>query len=75
MKGRDAEDTGLVGNPVGTDEVGYILSGEVESTINGETRILKAGDGYTARGGQKQRFRNLSQAPCEYVFVTAAVGS
>jgi transcriptional regulator with XRE-family HTH domain len=67
-------DTGNVGNPVGTDEVGYILSGTVQATINGETRLLSAGDGYLARGGQKQRFRNTSQEVCEYVFVTAAIG-
>lgn len=67
-------DTGNVGNPVGTDEVGYIVSGTVEATIGGETRRLKAGDGYLARGGQKQRFRNVSKDTCEYVFVTAAIG-
>jgi HTH-type transcriptional regulator, repressor for puuD len=67
-------DTGNVGNPVGTDEVGYILLGEVEATINGETRILRAGSGYMAKGGQKQRFRNVSKSRCEYVFVTAAIG-
>jgi transcriptional regulator with XRE-family HTH domain len=68
-------DTGFVGNPAGTSEVGYILSGEVESSINGETRILKAGDGYVARGGQKQRFRNVSEDPCEYIYVSASIGS
>jgi transcriptional regulator with XRE-family HTH domain len=67
-------DTGNVGNPLGTDEIGYILAGSVEATINGETRLLSAGDGYMARGGQKQRFRNVSRSPCEYVFVTAAIG-
>lgn len=67
-------DTGNVGNPVGTDEVGYIISGSVEATINGETRLLAAGDGYLARGGQKQRFRNVSRQVCEYVFVAAAIG-
>lgn len=67
-------DTGNVGNPVGTDEVGYIISGSVEATINGETRVLSTGDGYLARGGQKQRFRNVSTSQCEYVFVTAAIG-
>jgi quercetin dioxygenase-like cupin family protein len=28
-------------------QVGYIVSGEVEMTIGGEVRLLKAGDGYT----------------------------
>lgn len=33
------------------DQVGYIVSGEIEITIGDETRNLKAGDSYAIPGG------------------------
>jgi len=33
------------------DQVGYVISGQVEMTIGNEVRILKAGDTYAIPGG------------------------
>jgi len=46
-------------------EGGMVLKGEVELTVDGNTRILKQGDGYYFDSRLPHRFRNLSKEPCE----------
>lgn len=67
-------DTGRVGNPPDVEEIGFILSGRIEATIGTETRVIGAGDGYMAKGGQLQHFRNIFDEKCEYIFVCSPPG-
>ncbi len=67
-------DTGMTQNRAEVEEIGFILSGRIEATIGNETRILSTGDGYTAKGGQTQRFRNIFDDKCEYIFVASPPG-
>lgn len=64
-------DTGVVTHQVYDQEIGFVLSGEIEVTINGETRTLPGGEGYVVRGGQTIRIRNVSGAECDYVFFSS----
>lgn len=47
--------------------VGFILNGELEVTIGGETENLVSGDGFYFERRRPYRFRNLSSKPCEVV--------
>jgi len=47
--------------------VGFIVNGELEVTIGGETENLVAGDGFYFERRRPYRFRNLSSKPCEVV--------
>lgn len=67
-------DTGATQNNVKVEEIGFILSGRIEATIGSETRVLSAGEGYTAKGGQLQRFRNIFDDKCEYIFISSPPG-
>lgn len=67
-------DTGLVANRPDTDEIGYVLTGQIDVTIGSENRVLGAGCGYVVKGAQQQRFQNRFNRRCEYVFVTSQPG-
>lgn len=49
---------------------GYIVNGELEVSIGGETENLVAGDGFYFERRRPYRFRNLSSKPCEVVSTT-----
>ncbi len=49
------------------NEGGIVISGEIEVTVGGETRILKAGDAYLFNSRQPHRFRNISDRPAEVI--------
>ncbi|MCM2971569.1 cupin domain-containing protein [Larsenimonas suaedae] len=49
------------------EEGGIIVEGEIELTVDGETRVLKAGDGYYFDSSLPHRFRNVGDAPCVIV--------
>lgn len=48
-------------------EGGIVISGELEVTVGGETRILKAGDAYLFNSRQPHRFRNISDRAAEVI--------
>lgn len=50
------------------DQVGYVISGQIEVTIGGETRICRAGDSYAIPGGVPHRARVLQRAVVIDVF-------
>lgn len=50
-------------------EGGIVISGEIELTVGGEARILKAGDSFLFASNQPHRFRNVSDR--EAVVVSA----
>lgn len=53
-----------------TQEVGYIVSGELEMTIGGETFTLGAGDSFRIRG-EPFSWANRTSKPCVAVWVIA----
>lgn len=55
-------------------EIGYVLSGRIEVSINNETRVLGAGDGYVLRGSKQIRIRNIFERDCHYIFVSTVAG-
>ena len=55
-------------------EIGFVLSGQIEVSIDDETRLLKAGDGYVIQGNRRIRIRNISRTECRYVFVSTTAG-
>lgn len=63
-----AERTDLVIRP--TQEVGYIVSGRLEITIDGETHDLGPGDSFRIRG-EPFRWANRGKTPCIAVWVIA----
>jgi transcriptional regulator with XRE-family HTH domain len=67
-------DTGKVSHQARDGEIGFVLAGRIEVTINGNSRVLAAGLGYVVRGGETIRVRNIFDEPCEYVFVSAPQG-
>ncbi|KQI69433.1 aldehyde dehydrogenase [Loktanella sp. 3ANDIMAR09] len=46
------------------EEAGIVVRGEIEVTVDGETQILRTGDGYLFDSRLPHRFRNLSDADC-----------
>jgi mannose-6-phosphate isomerase-like protein (cupin superfamily) len=67
-------DTGKVSHQARDGEIGFVLKGRIEVTINGSSRVLASGQGYVIRGGETIRVRNVFDEPCEYVFVSAPSG-
>ena len=54
------------------EQVGMVLEGEMEVTIGGETRVVKAGDVYVAPGGVEHSVR-LADGACRVVEMFAPV--
>ena len=48
-------------------ECGVVISGRVELTVDGDTRVLSAGDGYYFDSQLPHRFRNPDSDVCEIV--------
>lgn len=46
------------------EEGGLIISGRLEVTVDGQSRVLKAGDGYLFPSVLPHRFRNVGDVPC-----------
>jgi len=49
------------------EEGGVVVQGEIELTVGGATRVLRAGDAYAFSSRIPHRFRNLGQQACEIV--------
>jgi transcriptional regulator with XRE-family HTH domain len=49
------------------EEGGVVVRGEMELTVGGESRILRAGDAYAFESTVPHRFRNVGREPCELV--------
>ncbi|HEU4600429.1 MAG TPA: cupin domain-containing protein [Steroidobacteraceae bacterium] len=49
------------------EEGGVIVSGEIELTVGGQTRILARGDAYYFASALPHRFRNIGDEPCEII--------
>ena len=49
------------------NEGGIFISGEIEITVGGEVRVLKAGDAYLFNSREPHRFRNISDRPAEVI--------
>ncbi|WP_319823938.1 cupin domain-containing protein [Thalassovita sp.] len=47
-----------------SEEAGIVVSGEVEVTVDGQARVLRAGDGYLFDSRLPHRFRNIGTADC-----------
>jgi transcriptional regulator with XRE-family HTH domain len=50
---------------------GVVVSGQIELTAGGQTRILQAGDAYYLGSGAPHRFRNPSDESCEIISASA----
>ncbi len=48
-------------------EGGVVISGELEVTVGGDVRVLKAGEAYLFDSRVPHRFRNISGRPCVIV--------
>lgn len=46
------------------EEGGLVISGRLEVTVNGQSRVLRAGDGYLFPSTLPHRFRNIGDVPC-----------
>ncbi|MBN9480262.1 MAG: cupin domain-containing protein [Bordetella sp.] len=46
------------------EEGGLIISGRLEVTVDGQSRVLKAGEGYLFPSVLPHRFRNIGDIPC-----------
>jgi transcriptional regulator with XRE-family HTH domain len=49
------------------EEGGIVVSGKIELTVGGQTRILNAGDAYYFQSSVPHRFRNPGSEPCEII--------
>lgn len=49
------------------EEGGIVLSGKVELTVGGQTRVLGPGDAYYFTSAVPHRFHNLGPEPCEII--------
>lgn len=49
------------------EQMGYILSGEVEITIGNAKKVCKAGDAYLIPANLQHGFKVLSKDGCEYL--------
>ena len=49
------------------EEGGIVLSGKVELTVGGQTRLLGPGDAYYFSSAVPHRFRNPGPEPCEII--------
>lgn len=50
-----------------SQEAGYVLSGRIELTVSGRTRVLERGDGYYFDSREPHRFRNVGNTVAEIV--------
>lgn len=50
-----------------SNEGGIVIAGEIEVTVGGETRVLKAGDAYLFNSQEPHRFRNVSDRPATLI--------
>ncbi|WP_102110233.1 cupin domain-containing protein [Oceaniglobus roseus] len=50
-----------------SEEAGIVVRGEVEVTVDGQTRTLGPGDGYLFDSRLPHRFRNTGSEPCEII--------
>lgn len=48
-------------------EAGMIIRGAIELTVDGETQILRKGDGFYFDSRLPHRYRNIGNDPCEIV--------
>lgn len=64
-------DTGLVSHRLEDGEIGLVTLGQIEVTVESETKTLEVGQGYVVRGGQQIQVRNVSNAPAEYAFFSS----
>ncbi len=48
-------------------ESGLVIKGQIELTVDGETRLLNKGDGYYFESSLPHRFRNCGDSECEIV--------
>ena len=49
------------------EEGGIILTGRIELTVGGQSRVLGPGDAYYFTSAVPHRFRNVGEEPCEIV--------
>ena len=49
------------------EEGGIVVSGRIELTVGGETRVLGPGDAYYFSSAIPHRFRNTGSEPCEII--------
>lgn len=57
-------DTGMIMLQHEGEEGGVILSGQMEVTVGGSTRVLKQGDAYYFNSRELHRFRNVGAQVC-----------
>ena len=50
-----------------SNEGGIVISGEIEVTVGGQVRVLRAGDAYLFDSTLPHRFRNVSDRPAEII--------
>lgn len=55
-------------------EIGFVLSGRIEVSIDEETRALGPGEGYVIRGHKQIRIRNTFDEDCQYIFISTTSG-
>lgn len=60
-------DTGRVMLSHDGEECGVVIRGELEVTVSGKKRLLKAGEAYYFDSDQPHRFRNVGKTECELV--------
>lgn len=61
----EPETTTLHSHP--NEQIGYILSGEVEITIDTKASLCKSGMAYSIPAGVKHGFKVVSTEPLEYI--------
>jgi len=71
---RPGSDTGRIQHLTHDGEIGFVLKGRIEVTINDETRVLSPGEGYVIRANQTIRIRNIFDQEADYVFVSSPSG-
>lgn len=49
------------------EECGFVVSGQLEVTVDGERQILSAGDAYSFESGRAHRFRCIGDEPARVV--------
>lgn len=51
------------------EEVGYVLTGSVELTLNGDVYRLESGDGFCFRSNIPHSYRNVGESPASILWV------
>ncbi len=65
-------DTGTEMQFYQADMVGFVVSGELEITIGGETQLLSTGDGFYIKSARPYRIRNRSKSMAASVIATVS---